>query len=76
MASEQSIIRNYAKTGIVLDELAIANRSGNTDNPNPDIIDTDDKEAGYLTPIIFINGYFVQRYLIDFHLDMNGMLLV
>jgi len=76
MASEKSIIRNYAKTGIVLDELAIANRSGNIDNPNPDIIDTDDKEAGYTTPVIFINGYFVQRYLMDFHLDMNGILPV
>lgn len=76
MASEQSIIRNYAKTGIVLDELAIANRSGNTDNPNPNIVDTDDKEAGYLKPVIFINGYFVHRYLMDFHLDMNGILPV
>jgi hypothetical protein len=76
MASEQSIIRNYAKTGIVLDELAISNRSGNTENPDPALIDTDDKEAGYLKPIVFINGYFVDRYLIDFHLDMNGILPV
>lgn len=76
MASEESIIRNYAKTGIVLDELAIPNRSANTTNPDPNLIDTDDKDAGYLKPIIFINGYFVNRYLLNFHLDVTGILPV
>ena len=76
MASEESIIRNYAKTGIILDELALGNRTGNVDNPDPNIIDTDDKEAGYLKPVISINGYVANRYLMDFHLDMNGILPV
>jgi hypothetical protein len=76
MASEESIIRNYAKTGIVLDELAIPNRTGNVDNPNPNLIDTDDKTAGYLKPVIFINGYFVDRYVMNFNLELTGILPV
>lgn len=74
MASEQAIIRNYAKTGIVLDELAIPNRSAQVENPSMELRDSDEKEAGYAKPFIFINGYFVQRFLIDFDLDMNQIL--
>jgi hypothetical protein len=74
MASEKSIIRNYAKTGIVLDELAIPNRSGNKDSPNMDLLDADDKQYGYYRPLIFLNGYFVDKFLFDFELDLNQIL--
>lgn len=74
MASEQIIIRNYAKTGIVLDELGVPNRSGNTGFPDMYLRDADDKEWGYYKPVVFINGYFVQKFLLDFTIDMNGIL--
>ena len=74
MASEKSIIRNYAKTGIVLDELAIPNRSGNKDSPNMDLLDADDKQYGYYRPLIFLNGYFVDKFLLYFDLDLNTIL--
>ena len=74
MASEKSIIRNYAKTGIVLDELAIPNRSGNKDSPNMDLLDADDKQYGYYRPLIFLNGYFVDKFLFDFELYLNQIL--
>jgi hypothetical protein len=74
MASEQAIIRNYAKTGIVLDELAIPNRSAQVENPSMDLRDADDKSVGYAKPLIFINGYFVERFLLDFNLDLNQIL--
>ena len=76
MASESIIIRNYAKTGIVVDELAIANRTGNVDSPDTFLRDTDDKEAGYFKPVVFINGYFVDKFLMDFSLDLNEILPV
>ena len=59
MAAESIIIRNYAKTGIVVDELAIANRTGNVDSPDTFLQDADEKEAGYFKPVIYVNGYFV-----------------
>jgi hypothetical protein len=74
MPSEGSVIRNYAKTGIVLDELAVPNRSGNPDSPNMDLRDADDKEFGYYKPLIFLNGYFVDKFLINFDLDLNQIL--
>lgn len=74
MASEQAIIRNYAKAGIVLDELAVPNRSGNAESPDMYLRDSDDKAWGYSKPVIFINGYFLQNYLLDFSLDLNQIL--
>ena len=74
MASEQAIIRSYSKTKIVLDELAMINRSGNAESPSNTLKDTDDKKFGYFKPIIFINGYFVQNYLLNFSLDFNTIL--
>ncbi len=76
MAAESIIIRNYAKTGIVVDELAIANRTGNVDSPNSFLRDADEKEAGYFKPVIYINGYFVDKFLMDFSLDLNEILPV
>lgn len=76
MAAESIIIRNYAKTGIVVDELAIANRTGNIDSPDMSLRDADEKEAGYFKPIIYINGYFADKFLMDFSLDLNGILPV
>lgn len=74
MPSEQAVIRNYAKTGIILDELGVPNRSGNTDSPDMYLRDADEKEWGYSKPVIFINGYFVEKYLLDFSLDLNQIL--
>lgn len=74
MASEQAVIRNYSKTSITMDELAVPNRSGNTTSPDPYLRDADDKEYGYDRPVVFINGYFVQKYLMDFDLDFNTIL--
>lgn len=74
MASEEAIIRNYAKTGIFLDELAVPNRSGNVDSPDMDLRDSDEKRFGYGKPVIFINGYFLENYLLDFNLDLNQIL--
>jgi hypothetical protein len=74
MPSEQAVIRNYSKTSITMDELAVPNRSGNTTSPNNYLRDADDKEYGYAKPVIFINGYFVQKFLMDFDLDFNSIL--
>lgn len=74
MASEKSTIRNYAKTGITLDELAIPNRTGNTTSPDSFIRDTDDKKYGYYKPLVFLNGYFVDKFLLYFDLDFNQIL--
>lgn len=74
MASEQAIIRNYAKTGIVLDELAVVNRTQQVENPSMELRDTDEKDVGYGKPKIFINGYYVERFLLDFNLDLNQIL--
>ncbi len=76
MASESIVIRNYAKTGIVVDELAIVNRTGNVDSPDMFLRDADEKEAGYFKPVVFINGYFVEKYLLDFSLNLNEILPV
>ena len=74
MATENSIIRNYAKTGIVLDELIIPNRSGNTSSPDPFLIDTDDRTTGYNKPLVYLNGYYIQNFLTYFELDLNQIL--
>ena len=74
MASEQAVIRSYSKTTITMDELAVPNRSGNTTSPDNYLRDADDKEYGYTKPVIFINGYFVQKFLMDFDLDFNSIL--
>ena len=57
-----------------MDELAVPNRSGNTTSPDTYLRDADDKEYGYSKPVIFINGYFVQKFLMDFDLDFNSIL--
>ena len=49
-----------------MDELAVPNRSGNTTSPDNYLRDADDKEYGYAKPVVFINGYFVQKFLMDF----------
>ena len=74
MAAEQIVIRNYAKTGIVLDELVMPNRSGNKDSPDTFLRDADDKQYGYYQPLIFLNGYYVNRFLLYFELDFNQIL--
>lgn len=74
MASEKAVIRNYAKTGIVLDELAMPNRSGNKESPDMTLRDSDDKQYGYYKPLIFLNGYFVDKFLLSFELDLNQVL--
>jgi len=74
MASEQAVIRSYSKTTITMDELAVPNRSGNTTSPDNYLRDADDKEYGYERPVVFINGYFVQKFLMDFDLDFNSIL--
>lgn len=76
MASEESIIRNYAKTGIILDELGVPNRSGNTTSPDMYLRDADDKEWGYYHPVVYLNGYSIGRYLISFEIDVNQILPV
>jgi hypothetical protein len=74
MASEKSTIRNYAKTGIVLDELAVPNRSGNPTSPNMILQDADEKQYGYYKPLVFLNGYFVEKFLLYFDLDFNQII--
>jgi hypothetical protein len=74
MASEKSTIRNYAKTGIVLDELAVPNRSGNKTSPNMTLQDADEKQYGYYKPLVFLNGYFVEKFLLYFDLDFNQII--
>jgi len=74
MADEKAVIRNYAKTGIVLDELGVPNRSGNVESPDTFLRDADEKEWGYYRPVVFINGYFAEKFLIDFNLDLNQIL--
>lgn len=74
MASEKIVIRNYAKTGIVLDELVMPNRSGNKDSPDMTLRDADDKQYGYYKPIVFLNGYYINKFLVYFELDLNQIL--
>ena len=31
---------------------------------------------GYFKPVVYINGYFVNKFLMDFSLDLNGILPV
>ena len=63
MPSEQIVINNYAKTSILLDELVVPNRSGQEDPNQPLFSDTDDKSWGAYRPVVFINGYYVDRYM-------------
>lgn len=74
MAEESSTIIQFAKTGIILDELAVPNRTGNTGEPSMYLQDADDKEFGSFRPVVFLNGYFVDKYLLDFEIDLNGIL--
>lgn len=75
MASEDIIINNIARTSIRLDELVVPNRTGG-DNAGLDdaLMDADDKSFGGYRPVVFINGYYVEKYLEFFELDMTGFL--
>jgi hypothetical protein len=63
MASDQIIINNYSKTGILLDELVVPNRSGDIVPGNTLASDADDKSWGAYRPVVFINGYYVDQYM-------------
>jgi len=65
MPSDQIVINNFAKTSILLDELVVPNRSGQEIPDQPLASDTDDKSWGAYRPVVFINGYYVDRY-VDF----------
>lgn len=75
MAADQIIINNVARTTIQLDELIVPNRSGSeTPSQNQLLSDTDDKSFGAYSPVVFINGYFVQNYLSYLEFDMTGFI--
>jgi hypothetical protein len=79
MASPEIIINNIARTSIKLDELIVPNRTGDTnpnDTSNALAQDTDDKSFGAYRPVVFINGYYVERFMDYFEMDMNGFLPV
>lgn len=76
MASPQIIINNFARPTLSLDELVVPNRSGNGNEDLDMLQDADDKSYGAYRPIIFINGYYVEKYLNFFELDLNGFLPV
>ena len=74
MPSEQIVINNYAKTSIRLDELVVPNRSGQ-ENPNqPLFSDTDDKSWGAYRPVVFLNGYYIDRYMDYFEFSQTDFL--
>lgn len=75
MASEDIIINNIARTSIRIDELAVPNRTGGANAGLDDaLMDADDKSFGGYRPVVFINGYYVEKYLEYFELDMTGFL--
>ena len=75
MAAEDIVIQNIARTSIQIDELAVPNRTGG-DNAGLDdaLMDADDKSFGGYRPVVFINGYYVEKYLDYFELDMTGFI--
>ena len=76
MASEQIIINNFSKTSIRLDELVVPNRSGDANENESQFSDTDDKSWGAYRPVIFINGYYADRYLDYFEFCQTDFLPV
>jgi len=76
MPSEQIVINNFAKTSIRLDELVVPNRSGPDNKNEPLLQDADEKSFGAYRPVVFINGYYVEKFMSYFSLDMTGILPV
>jgi hypothetical protein len=76
MASPQIVINNFARTTITLDQLVAPNRTGGGDQNLDALQDADDKSFGAYRPIVFINGYYVEKYLRYFELDLNGFIPV
>ena len=76
MASEQIIINNFSKTSIRLDELVVPNRTGDANQSVAAFSDTDEKSWGAYRPVIFINGYYADKYLEYFELSQNDFLPV
>ena len=75
MASESVIINNISRTSIRLDELVVPNRTGGANQGLDDaLMDADDKSFGGYRPVVFINGYYVEKYLDFLELDCNGPL--
>lgn len=75
MAAEEVLILNLARTSIQLDELAVPNRTGGANAGLDDaLMDADDKSFGGYRPVVFINGYYVEKYLDFFEMDMNGFI--
>ena len=76
MAAEDIVINNIARTSIQIDELAVPNRTGG-DNAGLDdaLMDADDKSFGGYKPVVFINGYYVEKYLDYFSFCQNLDLL-
>ena len=71
MAAEDIVINNIARTSIQIDELAVPNRTGG-DNAGLDdaLMDADDKSFGGYKPVVFINGYYVEKYLDYFDINI------
>ena len=76
MASDEIIIKNIAKPTIRLDELAVPNRTGHDSLSGQLAQDSDEKSFGAYVPVVFVNGYYVHKYLINFELDMTTFLPV
>lgn len=74
MASEQIIIHNFTQTSIVLDQLVVPNRSGDANQGEDLFSDTDEKSWGAYRPVIFINGYYCDRYLDFFEFSQTDFL--
>jgi len=75
MAAEEIVIQNIARTSIQLDELAVPNRTGGANAGLDDaLMDADDKSFGGYRPVVFINGYYVEKYLDYLEMDMTGFL--
>ena len=74
MASDQIVINNFSKTSIRLDELVVPNRSGQEIPNQPLFSDTDEKSWGAYRPVVFINGYYVDRYMDHFEFSQGNFL--
>lgn len=76
MPSDQIIINNFAKTSIRLDELVVPNRSGADNIDEPLLQDADEKSFGAYRPVVFINGYYVEKYMSYFSMEMLDIIPV
>lgn len=74
MASEQIVINNFSRTSIRLDELVVPNRTGDENQNTPAFSDTDEKSWGAYRPVVFINGYYADKYLEYFELSQTDFL--